>query len=79
VSGAGVFLAGMMLKQVGLREKVPPSQLAPEVPEALVILYLPVFALGTAAAAVMLLFYRIDRAGHEANLARLRARTTPAE
>lgn len=79
VSGAGVFVAGMMLKQVGLGEKVPPSQLAPEVPEALVLLYLPVFALGTAAAAAMLLFYRIDRAGHEANLERLRARAAPAE
>ncbi|MCS6986255.1 MAG: MFS transporter [Sphingomonadaceae bacterium] len=79
VSGLGVFLGGLMLGQVGLRQKVDPAAVPPEVPEALALWYLPVFALGTLGAAACLFAYRLDRAGHAANLARLRARAAAAE
>jgi Na+/melibiose symporter-like transporter len=78
VSGLGVFAAGLMITFVGLPERANPATLDPAIPRNLVLLYLPLFAIGTAAAAWLLRGYRIDRASHDATLARLAARKTPA-
>lgn len=79
VSGLGVFLAGVLITAVGLPQKAKPGEIDPALADNLVLLYLPIFAVGTLAAAAALLFYRIDRASHAANLARLAARAAPAE
>jgi Na+/melibiose symporter-like transporter len=79
VSGLGVFLAGLMITAVGLPERANPQTLDPSVPRNLVLLYVPLFAVATAAAAAMLRFYRIDRSSHAETLARLAARASAAE
>jgi Na+/melibiose symporter-like transporter len=78
VSGLGVFLAGLMITAVGLPERANPATVDPAIAKNLVLLYLPLFAVATAAAAMILKFYRIDRASHAATLARLAARPQAA-
>jgi Na+/melibiose symporter-like transporter len=78
VSGLGVFLAGLMITAVGLPERANPATLDPSIPRNLILLYVPIFAVATALAAMMLRSYRIDRTSHEATLARLAAMKAPA-
>ncbi|MFQ3665583.1 MAG: MFS transporter [Sphingomonadaceae bacterium] len=74
VSGLGVFVAGLMLTAVNFPRGTRPAELDPAIMEHLVLIYVPVFACAFLAAAGLLSFYRISRASHEANLARLASR-----
>ena len=74
--GAGMAIAvpGLLLALVAFPPHADPATLNPEVMRRLAFFSLPLWvALGLAATG-MLLFYRIDRRTHEANLAKLNAR-----
>lgn len=71
-SGFGVLGAGLLLSLSGFPEKAIPGQIAPEVIDRLVWLYMPTIAILWAIAIVFLSFYRIDRARHEENVRRVR-------
>lgn len=72
VSGLGVLIAGLLIAAVGLPEGARPGQIDPGIVRNLALLYIPAITLLYLVGAAALWFYRIDRAGHEANLARLR-------
>lgn len=82
VSGLGVLIAGLLLAAVGMPEGAKPGELDPGVIDRLAMIYIPSVAALYIVGATLLYFYRIDRASHEANLARLRTRAageaTPA-
>ena len=71
-SVAGI-IPGFMLLSVGMPEKAKPESLDPSVMTNLALMYLPTVAVFGVLAIVALTFYRLDRATHEANLAKLEA------
>lgn len=71
-AGMAIAVPGLLLALVGFPPHADPATLNPEVMRHLAFFSLPLWvALGLAATSA-LLFYRIDRRTHEANLARLR-------
>lgn len=77
VSGLGVLIAGLLISIVGLPAGARPGAVDPEIVRNLALLYIPAIAFLYVAGASALWFYRIDKASHEANLARLRTREPP--
>ena len=74
-AGMAIAVPGLLLALVGFPPHADPATLNPEVMRRLALFSLPLWvALGLAATGV-LLFYRIDRRTHEANLAKLRPET----
>ena len=68
-TGMAIAVPGLLLALVGFPPHADPATLNPEVMRRLALFSLPLWvALGLAATGV-LLFYRIDRRTHEANLA----------
>ncbi len=70
-AGMAILVPGMLLTLVGFPQNANPASLDPNVMIHLAFISLPFwFAIGLAST-IVLLFYRIDRATHEANLAKL--------
>jgi len=70
-AGMAILVPGLLLTLVGFPQNASPGSLDPNVMMRLAYISLPFwFAIGLAST-VMLLFYRLDRATHEANLAKL--------
>jgi GPH family glycoside/pentoside/hexuronide:cation symporter len=70
-AGFGVFLAGVVLTAAAFPTHAPAGTVGPEVMRHMSLLYLP-FATGMKALSVIvLIFYKIDKATHEQNLATL--------
>ncbi len=67
---AGI-IPGFMLLWVGMPQKAKPDDLDPAVMTNLALLYLPTTALFSILAIVAIMYYRLDRETHEANLAQL--------
>lgn len=65
------IIPGFLLLWVGMPEKARPEALDPAIMTNLALLYLPATALFALMAIGAIMFYRLDRAGHEANLAKL--------
>lgn len=74
VSGLGLFMSGIILTVVEFPAQAVPGQVPPEVLRNLALVYAPTLFTLFAMSLLCLLFYRIDRDGHENNLARLRER-----
>ena len=73
-SGLGAFVAGLVLEYIAFPLQAAPGEVSPDVLFNLALIYGPVMiGLGLVSIAV-LLFYRIDRATHEANVETLRGR-----
>lgn len=70
-SGIGIYSAGLVLALIGFPEGVEPGQVPPDVLSHLVEVYVPVITLLFLGAIGFVQAYPIDRATHEANLARL--------
>jgi GPH family glycoside/pentoside/hexuronide:cation symporter len=77
VSGVGIMFAGVILSAIAFPVHAGKLSVAPAVVEKLAYAYLPVTFLYLTAV-VAILFYRIDRNLHEANLKSLRARAAQA-
>jgi glycoside/pentoside/hexuronide:cation symporter, GPH family len=74
-AGTAIAVPGLLLALVAFPPHADPATLDPEVMRRLAFISLPLWvALGVAATSV-LLFYRIDRSTHEANLAKLTPET----
>ena len=71
VSGIGVFAAGILVSAVGIEPGTDPAALDPSVALNLALAYVPLLLLLYVCGASFLLFYRIDRETHAANLALL--------
>lgn len=65
------IIPGFLLLWVGMPDKAKPESLDPSIMTNLALLYLPATALFALMAISAIMFYRLDRAGHEANLAKL--------
>ena len=70
-SGLGVFAAGMLVAFVGLGPGSDPRTVDPATPAMLAMIYVPALIVLYIGGAGFLFAYRIDRAGHEANVAEL--------
>jgi Na+/melibiose symporter-like transporter len=70
-TGLGAFGGSALIAMVGFPAKAQQGTVAPGVLHALGLAYLPVSALLYAVSISIIVFYRIDRAAHEANVARL--------
>lgn len=77
-AGLGVFAAGLVLTWSAFPEKADPSRVTEAMTDSLLIHYIPTVMLLWGVGALILLFYPIDRARHEANVARLRAEEAEA-
>jgi glycoside/pentoside/hexuronide:cation symporter, GPH family len=76
-AGMAIAVPGLLLALVAFPRRADPATLNPEVMRRLAFFSLPLWvALGLAATGV-LLFYRIDRRTHEANLALIESGRTP--
>ena len=73
-SGLGVFVAGLLVAAVGLTPGTDPLNVAPEIPRMLAIVFVPAVLVLYIGGALFLLFYRIDRKSHDANVEALRIR-----
>lgn len=69
--GIGVFLSGVLLTLVAFPTNAPAGTVAPEIMRHLALIYLPVSFTMNALSIAVLVFYRIDQARHEQNLAAL--------
>lgn len=78
-SGLGVFIAGMLIAFVGLSPGSSPETIDPAIPLQLAIVYVPALLILYLSAAAFLIFYKIDRNSHEANLEKLRIRDRESE
>ena len=78
-SGLGVFVAGLLVSSVGLTPNTDPSTVAPEIPRLLAMVFVPTVLVLYIGGAMFLLFYRIDRKSHEANVEQLRIRDRQSE
>jgi glycoside/pentoside/hexuronide:cation symporter, GPH family len=76
-SGIGIYSAGLVLALIGFPEGVEPGDVPPAVLSHLVEVYVPMLTLLFLAAIGFVQAYPIDRATHEANLARLGAARAP--
>lgn len=71
VSGLGLFLSGLILAVIHFPDNAVPGQVDPAITRNLLIYSLPVTATMSLISILLLRFYRIDRAAHEANLAKV--------
>ncbi|HZR83360.1 MAG TPA: MFS transporter [Candidatus Binatia bacterium] len=78
VSGVGIFASTVLLSLVGFPAGAKPGEVDPAVVRQLGIVFMPTLGLLYAAALACLSTYRISRATHEANLARLARRRAAA-
>jgi len=74
VSGAGIFTSTVLLAVIGFPPGAKPGEVDPAIVRNLGLAYIPAILVLYAGTAAFLSAYRINRATHEANLARLRAR-----
>jgi len=72
-TGVTVIVPGLLLALVGFPSHANPKTLDPLVMRHLALISMPLHVVLGIAATSVLLFYRIDRGTHEANLAKLRA------
>ena len=78
--GIGVFLSGALLTLVAFPAHAPAGSVSPEIMRHLALIFLPINTGMSLLSILVLLPYRIDEAGHAANLATLRATAiAPAE
>ena len=77
-AGLGVFVAGLVLTWSAFPAKADPGRVTEAMTDSLLIHYIPTVMLLWGVGALILLFYPIDRARHEANVARLRAEEAEA-
>ena len=68
----GVFFAGVLINAVHFPDHAKPGTVPPELMRELVLSFLPVYVVLVSLSIGVLLFYRIDRSAHEANMARMR-------
>jgi Na+/melibiose symporter-like transporter len=71
VSGLGAFLAGLLLTLVHFPQNASPDTLDPAIAHNLALAYLPTIIVLFSLSIFCLGFYRISRADHEANIAKL--------
>jgi Na+/melibiose symporter-like transporter len=74
VSGVGVFLSGLMLTIIAFPSHAQRGQVPPDALQSLALIYVPSMFVLYATTVVVMWFYKIDRATHEANLAILAKR-----
>jgi Na+/melibiose symporter-like transporter len=77
--GMGAFIAGILISAVGFPVHAVPGTVDPDIVRRLAMLYLPCILIFNGGSVVVLQFYRIDRAAHERNIARLREAAALAE
>lgn len=74
VSGVGIFASSMVLLAIGFPDNAKPGEVGEDVIRNLGLTYIPALAATYLVAIGALTFFRITRASHEANLARLAER-----
>ncbi|QUD90064.1 MFS transporter [Phenylobacterium montanum] len=79
VTGFGLMLSGLILAAAHFPAHAKPGHLPPGVLERLTLIYVPSYVGLYAIALGFLALYKIDRAGHEANLVRLAQAAAAAE
>ena len=79
VTGAGLLLSGLILAAAKFPAQARPGHVPAEVLHRLALIYVPSYVGLYAIAILFLIGYRIDRAGHEANLVRLAQGAAAAE
>jgi Na+/melibiose symporter-like transporter len=77
--GIGAFVAGILISAVSFPVHALPGTVDPEIVRRLALYYLPCILVFNGGSVVVLQFYRIDRAAHEANIARLREASPTAD
>lgn len=77
--GIGAFVAGALISAVGFPTHAAPGTVDPAIVRHLAMFYLPCILIFNGGSVVVLQFYRIDRAAHERNVARLREAAAAAE
>lgn len=77
MSGAGVFLSGLILWIVGLPQHAKPGEVDPEIIRNLALIYLPLLALLHLGAVIIISTFSLTRESHEENLRRLAAAAEP--
>jgi GPH family glycoside/pentoside/hexuronide:cation symporter len=78
-TGLGAFIAGSLISLVGFPVKAQPGTVDPDIVRHLALYYIPCVILLNGGSVVALSFYKIDRAAHERNVARLRDAAALAE
>jgi Na+/melibiose symporter-like transporter len=78
LSGVGTFLAGVVVALAQFPIAAKPGAIDPEITARLVLYSLPLTALVTLVSIWTLMFYRIDRATHEKNLATVAQAQAPS-
>jgi glycoside/pentoside/hexuronide:cation symporter, GPH family len=73
VSGLGIFMGGLVLGWVKFPEGARPGLVPAPVLRNLALTYVPLIVVLLAISIFCIQFYRIGRAGHNSNLARLHA------
>jgi Na+/melibiose symporter-like transporter len=71
VTGVGTFLSGLLLAWTNFPQHATPGQVNPAILHQLGMVFVPIVTLFSAIAITVLLFYDIDRATHQRNLAKL--------
>jgi len=71
VTGVGTFLSGLVLAWISFPQHATPGQVNPAILHQLGMVFVPIVTLFGAVSIAVLLFYDIDRATHERNLAKL--------
>ena len=77
--GLGAFIAGGLISLVGFPVKAVPGTVDPEIVRHLALYYIPCVILLNGGSVAVLLFYKIDRAAHDRNVASLREAAALAE
>ncbi|HEX2560675.1 MFS transporter, partial [Phenylobacterium sp.] len=70
--GLSVIIPGVLLTVVGFPEGAKPGQVDPQILDNLALAYVPTVYIAILIAAGVLFLYRLDKAGHERNLATIR-------
>jgi GPH family glycoside/pentoside/hexuronide:cation symporter len=78
-TGLGAFIAGGLISLVRFPTHAMPGTVDPEIVRHLALFYIPCVILLNGGSVVALQFYKIDRATHESNVARLREAAALAE
>ena len=78
-TGLGAFIAGSLISLVHFPVKAQPGSVDPDIVRQLALYYIPCVILLNGGSVVVLSFYKIDRATHERNVARLRDAAALAE
>src|SRR5215467_1259943 len=73
VTGVGTFLSGLVLAWISFPQQATPGQVDPAILHQLGMVFVPIVTLFSAISIAVLLFYDIDRATHQRNLAKLEA------